>query len=139
MEENYALWPSMKSPGSAPAKCVARWNMMQKHQKNANIIRAHCSPEKITQKYQLSIVHAACIPINWPKDLQKYDIYINEEGMYELLFSSQQSKTKDFRRHCCNVLFPHVLQQLSDKLHAMEIEDLTSRVQVFEFTNEEEG
>ena len=58
--------------------------------------------------------------------------------MYELLFSSQQSKTKDFRRHCCNVLFPHVLQQLSDKLHAMEIEDLTSRVQVFEFTNEEE-
>ena len=24
-------------------------------------------------------------PINWPKDFQKYHIYINEEGMYELL------------------------------------------------------
>ena len=34
--------------------------------------------------------------------------------------------------------FPHVWQQLSDKLHAMEIEDLTSCVQALEFTNEEE-
>ena len=53
-------------------------------------------------------VHAACTPINWPKDLQKYDIFTNEEGMYELLFLSQQQKAKAFRRHCCNVLFPHV-------------------------------
>ena len=58
--------------------------------------------------------------------------------MYELLFSSQQPKAKDVRRHCCNVLFSHVQQQLSDKLHAMEIKDLTSCVQAFEFTNEEE-
>ena len=56
--------------------------------------------------------------------------------MYELLFSSQQPKAKDFRRHCCNVLFPQVRQQLSDKLHAMEIEDLTDRVQALELTNE---
>ena len=58
--------------------------------------------------------------------------------MYELLFSSQQPKAKNFRRHCSNVLFPHVRQQLSDKSHAMEIEDLTSHVQALEFTNEEE-
>ena len=58
--------------------------------------------------------------------------------MYELLFSSQQPKAKDFRRHCCNVLFPHVRQQLSDKLHAMEIEELTGHVQALEFTNKEE-
>ena len=57
--------------------------------------------------------------------------------MYEPLFSSQQPKAKDFRRHCCNVLFPHVRQQLSDKLYAMEIEDFTNRVQTLEFTNEE--
>ena len=56
--------------------------------------------------------------------------------MYELLFSSQQPKAKDFRRQCCNVLFPHVRQQPSVKLHAMDIEDLTGRVQVLEFTNE---
>ena len=58
------------------------------------------------------------------------------EGMYELLLSSQQPKTKYFRRYCCNVLFPHVQQQLSNKLHAMEIEGLTDRIQALEFTNE---
>ena len=58
--------------------------------------------------------------------------------MYEIVFSSQQPKAKDFRRHCCNVLFPHVRQQLSNKLHAMEIEDLRGRVQALQFTNEEE-
>ena len=54
--------------------------------------------------------------MDWPKDLQKYDIYINEEGMYEIVFSSQQPKAKDFRRYCCNVLFPHVRQQLTNKM-----------------------
>ena len=55
-------------------------------------------------------------PVDWLKDLQKYDIYINEEGMYEIVFSSQQPKAKDFRRYCCNVLFPHVRQQLTNKM-----------------------
>ena len=83
----------------------------------------------------MSIVQAACTPTNWPKDSQKYDIYTNKEGMYELLFSSQQPKTKALRRYCYNVLFPHVRQQLSDKSHAMEIEDLTGCVQALEITN----
>ena len=83
--------------------------------KTVNIIRGHCSPENITQKYQMSSVHAACTPIKWPKDSQKYDSCTNEEGIYELLFSSQQPKAKEFRRHCCNVLFPHVRQQLTKK------------------------
>ena len=56
--------------------------------------------------------------------------------MYELFFSSQQPMAKDFRRHCFNVLFPHVRQQLSDKSHAMEIEGLTNLVQAVEITNE---
>ena len=76
-------------------------------------------------------------PLDWPKDSQKYDIYINEERMHEIVFTSQQPKAKDFIRHCCNVLLSHVRQQLSDKPHAMEIEDLTSCVQAFEFTNKE--
>ena len=84
----------------------------------------------------MTSVHVACTPINWPKDSQKYDIYTNEEGMYELLFSSQQPKAKDFRRHCLNVLFPDVRQQLSDKSHAMEIGRLASRVQALDITNE---
>ena len=74
-------------------------------------------------------------PVDWPKDSEKYDIYINEEGMYEL-FSSQQRKGKYFKRHCFIVLFPHVRQQPSDKSHAMETEDLTGRIQALEFTNE---
>ena len=56
--------------------------------------------------------------------------------MYETVFSSQQPKTKAFRKHCCNMLFPHVREQLSDKSHAIEIEGLTSRVQALELTNE---
>ena len=54
-------------------------------------------------------------PVDWAKDSQKYDIYTNEEGMHELLFSSQQPKAKYFRRHCCNVLIPHFRQWLANK------------------------
>ena len=35
-----------------------------KTSKTANIIRTHCSPENITQKYQMSIVHTVCTPSN---------------------------------------------------------------------------
>ena len=76
----------MKSLGHLLGKFVTRWNNDAKTSKTANIIKAHVSPEIITQKYQMSSVHAACTPMNWPKDSQKYDIYTNEEGMYELLF-----------------------------------------------------
>ena len=31
--------------------------------KTANIIKAHCSPETIPQKYHISKEHAACTPI----------------------------------------------------------------------------
>ena len=61
-----------------------------------------------------------------PKDSRKDDYYINEEGVYELLFSSQQPNVKDFRRHCCNVLFRHVHQQLTNKMkgeHQQAIEE----------------
>ena len=97
-----------------------------KTSKTANIIRAHCNPGNITQNNQMSSVHAACAPISWPKDSQKYDIYIIEEGMYELLFSSQQPKTKEFRKHSCNVIFPHIRQQLTNKMkedHQQAIEE----------------
>ena len=33
MQWNYALWPSMKIPGSVSGKCAAHWNMIQKHHK----------------------------------------------------------------------------------------------------------
>ena len=97
-----------------------------KTSETANIIRVHCSPESTTQKYQISSVHAKCTPINWSKDSQRYNIYTNEKVMYDLLFSSQQPKAKDFRRHSCNVLFPHVWRQLKKKMkedHQQAIEE----------------
>ena len=109
---------------------------LEYNKKTTDIVKVFCSKENYVQKYQMISVSAANKPVDWPKDLQKYDIYTNEEGMYELLFSIQQPKAKDFRRHCFNVLFPHVRQQLGDKPHAMEIEGLTSRVQALEIANE---
>ena len=64
--------------------------------------------------------------MNWSKDSQKYDIYIIEEGMHGLLFSGKQPKVKTFRRHCCNVLFPHVRQHFKNKMkedHQQAIEE----------------
>ena len=46
--------------------------------------------------------------------------------MYVIVFSSQQSKAEDFWRHCCNVFFPHVRQQLTKKMkqdHQQSIEE----------------
>ena len=77
--------------------------------------------------------------VDWPRDSQKYYIYINEEGMYEIIFSSQQPNAKDFRRHCCNVLFPHFPQQLTNKIqeeHQQAIEEKDNQIQVLEFRNQ---
>ena len=103
--------------------------------KTVDVAKQLCSKGKYAHKWQLAGFVPETKPVDWPKDSEKYDIYINEEGMYEL-FSSQQRKGKYFKRHCFIVLFPHVRQQPSDKSHAMEIEDLTGRIQALEFTNE---
>ena len=86
------------------------------NKKAKNIVKNYCSKENYSQKYQMSGVPTVVTPVDWPEDSQKFDIYINEEGMYELLFSSQQPKAKEFRKHCCNLMFPHVQQQLTNKM-----------------------
>ena len=91
------------------------------NKKTENIVKNHCSKENYAQKHQMSDVPATVTPVYWPKNSQKFGIYINEEGMYELLFSSQQPKAKNFRKHCCNVMFSQIQQQLSDTLHAIKI------------------
>ena len=108
--------------------------------RTAHIIKAHVSPENYTQKYQMSSVLTATTPINMPKESQKYDIYINQEGMYELVFGSQQPKAKDFRRHCCNVMFPRIQQQLTNKMkedHQQAVEEKDNQMQALESKNEE--
>ena len=96
------------------------------NKKTADIVKTFCSKENYAQKYQTISVTSAGKPVDWPKDSQKYDIYTNEEGMYELSFSSQQPKAKDFRRYCCSVLSPYVQQQLTNKMkedHQQTIEE----------------
>ena len=73
-------------------------------------IYLYCSQENYAHKYQLTEFVSAKNLINWPKDTREDNYYINEEGMYEFLFSSQQPKAKNFRKHCCNGVFPHIRQ-----------------------------
>ena len=94
----------MKSPEQVPGKCMKHLN-----------INGFCSQENYDQKYQLIKLPAVGNFGKWPKDSRKHDYYINEGGMYELLFSIQQPKAKGFRKHCCNVLFLDIEQQLTDK------------------------
>ena len=89
---------------------------LQYNKKTADIIKAFCSKKNFAHKYQLSEFTTAGNFVDWPKDSRKDDYYTDEAGMYEPLFSSQQPKAKDFRKHCCNVLFPHVRQQLTNKM-----------------------
>ena len=56
------------------------------------------------------------LTLGWPKNSQPGEYYISEEGMYELVFGSQQAKAEEFRKHCCNVMFPHIWQQLTNKM-----------------------
>ena len=125
------------------AKEVCR--ALEYNKKTAHVIRVHCSRKNYAQKYDLSKVSAVGTLLNWPSDSRKDDYYINEEGMYELVFSSQQQKAKAFRKYCCNEMFPHIKQQLKDKLveehHRrttrlqQAVEERDNRIQAIEYEN----
>ena len=57
--------------------------------KATDVVRHFCSMTNYTHKWQLTGFVSELKPVDWLKDLQKYDIYINGEGMYEIVFSSQ--------------------------------------------------
>ena len=80
------------------------------------MIKDHCSRENYAHKYDLSKWSAADHLLNWPSDSRKNDYYLNEEWMYELLFSSRQPLAKKLRKHCCNVMFPHIRKWLTNKM-----------------------
>ena len=81
---------------------------LEYNKKTSDVIRAHVSVENYAHKYNLSKFPAAGSLVNWPSDSRKDDYYLNEEGMHELVFSSQQPLAKKFRKHCCNVMFPYI-------------------------------
>ena len=84
------------------------WRALEYNKKTANILKAFCSQENYAHKWQLNKFSTMGNLMDWPKDSRKYNYYINGEGMFEIVFPSQQPKAKYFRRHCCNALFPHV-------------------------------
>ena len=68
---------------------------LEYNKSTANIVKNHCSKENYSQTYQMSSVLATVTPVDWPKDSRKFNIYVNEEAMYEIVFSSQQPKPKE--------------------------------------------
>ena len=96
-----------------------------------NVISDHVSPENRAYKYQLTDFTTAVKLVKWPTDSRKDEYYINEQGMYELAFTSQQKEAKEFRKYCCNTLFPQIRQKLvdidlesSNRRHQLAIEDM---------------
>ena len=66
---------------------------LQYPKKTASVIRARCSPENYAHKYQLSKFPANLL--KWPSDSQINDLYINEEGLLELIWESKNSASNE--------------------------------------------
>ena len=80
--------------------------------RNRDALKKHVSIENKLHRFELEGRAKSARPFKWPKNSQPDEYYINEEGMYELLFKSQQPKAKEFRRYCCNEMFPKIRNQL---------------------------
>ena len=107
--------------------------------KAVDVVNHLCSKTDYAQKCLLIGFIPETKPVNWPKDSQKYDIYISEEEMYKLVFSRQRPKAKDFRRHCCHAMIPQIRWQLTNKTkeqHQHAITGCDNQIQPLEFTNE---
>ena len=81
------------------AKEVCKALGYQKTTKTAQVVRVHCSRENFAHKYQLIGGSSADPPVNWPIDSQKYNYYLNEEGIREIVLKSKQPKAVDFAEH----------------------------------------
>ena len=84
--------------------------------KTKDVLKKHVSIENKQHQHQLKAWITATQPLNWQKNSQPSEYYLNEEGMYEVLFRSQQPLAKKLRKHCCNVMFPHIRKQLINKM-----------------------
>ena len=107
--------------------------------KATDIVKHLCSRESYVHKYQLNELVFETNFMDWSKDSRKNDHYVYEEGMYEMVFSSQQLQTKHFSRLYCNVLFLHFRQWLTNKIqeeHRQAIEEKDNQIKTLEFTNE---
>ena len=107
----YLQWQLKARPGSVPRKME-----YGKATKTADNVKHLCSQENQAHKCQLTELLSATTLMNWSKNSRQEEYYINVEGPCELSFSTQQWKAKNFTKHCCNVMFPHIQQQLTNKM-----------------------
>ena len=84
--------------------------------KSRDILRKHVGAENKQHKFSLEGCHDLGHPLEWPKNSQPSEYYINEEGLYELVFTSQQPKAKEFLKFCFNDMFPKIRKELTDKI-----------------------
>ena len=63
------------------------------------VVRHHCTRENYTHKWQLAGLVSETKPVNWLRNSQKLDLYINEEGMIEQLVGSQQPLAKELAEY----------------------------------------
>ena len=76
------------------ARVVCRALEYGKATKATDIVKHLCIRENYVHKYQLNEFVFETKLIDWPNDSSKDDYYVNEKGMYETVFSSQQPKAK---------------------------------------------
>ena len=76
--------------------------------KAADFVKHLCSRENYAHKRQMTELVFETNFMDWPRDSRKNDYYINEKGMYRLVFGSRQPKAKIFRKHCSIVMFPRI-------------------------------
>ena len=79
------------------AKEVCKALGYSENTKPKDVLKKHVSIKNKQHKNVLQSHAVATQPVNWPKDSQKYDYYLNEEGMYEVLLSSQQPPAKNIQ------------------------------------------
>ena len=60
--------------------------------------RKHVSIENKRHRFELQGGTVTEPPLEWPKNSQPDEYYLNEEGMYEVLFGSQQQKACEHRK-----------------------------------------
>ena len=111
---------------------------LEYQRRTKDILRRHVSIENKRHRFELQGGSVTEPPLEWPKNSQPDEYYLNEEEMYEVLFGSLQPLAKRFRKHCCNVMFPHIRKQLVDKIqedHQKAIEGQDTRIQAIEYKN----
>ena len=98
---NEKLWTRAKEA------CMA---LEYKKDRTRDVLKKHVSIGNKQHKHELEGRPVAARPLECLKKSQPNDYYINEEGIYELVFGSQQPKAKALESivlMCCFLIFDH--------------------------------